>query len=128
MRSRSALSTGQFDLGINLFDTANNYGAGRSEAVLGQALAGRRQQVVISTKFATVFDEAANMVYFNRELDINGVTMGSLEGSLRRLGTDYLDMYLLHHGQYTIRESACGGRPSGRISWRGENPLLRLEH
>src|SRR4051812_26261606 len=74
------------DLGINLFDTANNYGAGHSEAVLGQALAGRRQQVVISTKFATVFDEAAHIVYFNRELDINRVTIReALEGSLRRL-------------------------------------------
>jgi len=91
------------DLGVNMFDTANNYGAGHSEEVLGRALSGHREQAVISTKFATVFDEAARLVYFDRELDINRTTLHeALEGSLRRLGTDYIDIYLLHHGEYDI--------------------------
>ncbi len=50
------------DLGINFFDTANVYGAGHSERILGRALAGRRSQVVIATKFNAVFDEATRQV------------------------------------------------------------------
>jgi aryl-alcohol dehydrogenase-like predicted oxidoreductase len=94
------------DLGVNLFDTANNYGAGHSEDVLGQALQERREGVIISTKFATVFDETARLVYLNRELDINRATLReALEGSLRRLRTDYIDIYLLHHGSYSTEQA-----------------------
>jgi aryl-alcohol dehydrogenase-like predicted oxidoreductase len=50
------------DLGITLFDTANVYGAGHSERVLGRALAGIRSRVVIATKFNAVFDEATRQV------------------------------------------------------------------
>src|SRR5689334_4435334 len=45
------------DLGISFFDTADVYGAGHSERVLGKALAGRRHRVVIATKFSSIFDE-----------------------------------------------------------------------
>jgi aryl-alcohol dehydrogenase-like predicted oxidoreductase len=94
------------DLGINLFDTANNYGAGHSEKVLGRALKGHREKVVISTKFATVFNEAEHKVYFDRELDINRESLTeAVEGSLRRLGTDYIDIYLLHNGQYDTEKA-----------------------
>ncbi len=106
MRSRFEAIHRALDLGINLFDTANNYGAGHSEKVLGRALAGRREQAVISTKFATVFDEATNVVYTDLELEINRTTLHeALEGSLRRLSTDYIDVYLLHHGQYDIEKA-----------------------
>src|SRR5512142_2875236 len=50
------------DLGITLFDTANVYGAGHSERVLGRALAGKRSKVVIATKFNAVFDEETRQV------------------------------------------------------------------
>ena len=50
------------DNGVNFFDTANVYGAGHSERVLGQALSGRRSQVVIATKFNAVFDETSRQV------------------------------------------------------------------
>jgi aryl-alcohol dehydrogenase-like predicted oxidoreductase len=50
------------ELGINFFDTANVYGAGHSERVLGKTLAGRRSEVVIATKFNALFDEAAREV------------------------------------------------------------------
>ena len=71
------------DLGINTFDTAEFYGGGRSEEVLGKALQGRRDSAVISTK---VWVE--NMT---REGLIR-----SCEGSLKRLGTDHIDLYLIH--------------------------------
>src|SRR5512140_1093329 len=50
------------DLGVTLFDTANVYGAGHSERVLGRALAGKRSQAVIATKFNGVFDETTRQV------------------------------------------------------------------
>ena len=47
------------DLGVTFFDTANVYGAGHSERIVGRALAGRRDEVVVATKFGNVFDEAS---------------------------------------------------------------------
>ncbi|WP_420117880.1 aldo/keto reductase [Micromonospora sp.] len=82
------------DLGVTLFDTASNYGAGHSERVLGRALAGRRDRAVIVTKFGNRSDEATR-----RALGVDAspaYAVASLEGSLRRLGTDHVDLYLLH--------------------------------
>jgi aryl-alcohol dehydrogenase-like predicted oxidoreductase len=88
------------ELGITFFDTANNYGAGRSERVLGQALAGRRDGVVIATKFGSIFDEQTRMHFDNRTLELTAAGIGeALEASLRRLQTDWVDLYLLHAGQ-----------------------------
>src|SRR4051794_2716064 len=56
------------DLGVNFFDTANAYGAGHSETVLGTALAGRRDQAVICSKFGVVIEEEAHLAYYNRDL------------------------------------------------------------
>jgi aryl-alcohol dehydrogenase-like predicted oxidoreductase len=89
------------ELGANFFDTANNYGAGRSERVLGRALRGRRDEVVIATKFGSVFDEATQTFYRDRKLEMSLDSIrGELEGSLRRLGTDHVGLYLLHDGSY----------------------------
>ncbi|MFE9193965.1 aldo/keto reductase [Micromonospora sp. NPDC007208] len=82
------------DLGVTLFDTASNYGAGHSERILGQALAGRRDSVVIATKFGNVSEETTR-----RALGTDAspaFAARSLEDSLRRLGTDYVDLYQLH--------------------------------
>jgi len=76
------------DLGINFFDTAANYGAGHSERILGRAIAGRRDEVVIATKFGHQVDEVASHV---RE---------DCEASLRRLGVDTIDLYLFHVADY----------------------------
>jgi aryl-alcohol dehydrogenase-like predicted oxidoreductase len=88
------------DLGVTLFDTAANYGAGRSERVLGAALKGRRGDVVIATKFGYDIDEANKAVIpygaAEEESDVPGHVRENLEDSLRRLGTDYVDVYLLH--------------------------------
>lgn len=82
------------DLGVTFFDTADAYGTGHSERVLGQALAGVRHQVVIATKFGHTYDEQ------RRELTGQDASPAYIrracEASLRRLQTDYIDLYQLH--------------------------------
>jgi aryl-alcohol dehydrogenase-like predicted oxidoreductase len=82
------------DRGVNFFDTANVYGAGHSERVLGRALSGRRPQAVIATKFNAVFDEATRKAT-GVDTSPEGIR-SALEDSLRRLGTDYIDLYQFH--------------------------------
>jgi aryl-alcohol dehydrogenase-like predicted oxidoreductase len=88
------------DLGANFFDTAANYGCGHSERLLGQALKGRRDQVVIATKFGYELDEANKNVnaygVSEEESDAAGHLQADLEASLQRLGMDYVDIYQLH--------------------------------
>ncbi len=79
------------DAGVNLFDTADVYSNGRSEEVLGKALEGRRDQVLISTKATFRLGHGPNDVGSSRYH-----LRRSIEGSLRRLGTDYVDIYHLH--------------------------------
>jgi aryl-alcohol dehydrogenase-like predicted oxidoreductase len=80
-----------FEAGVNLFDTADVYSDGHSEEVLGEALEGRRDQALISTKSAFRLGDGPNDVGSSRYH-----LRRSLEGSLRRLGTDYVDIYHLH--------------------------------
>ncbi|MFI6781899.1 aldo/keto reductase [Micromonospora sp. NPDC050276] len=82
------------DLGVTLFDTASNYGAGHSERILGKALAGRRDDVVIATKFGNVSEESTRRALGTDASPAFAVR--SLDDSLRRLGTDYVDLYQLH--------------------------------
>ncbi|HMB24898.1 MAG TPA: aldo/keto reductase, partial [Anaerolineales bacterium] len=88
------------ELGVNFFDTAANYGAGHSERVLGKAFKGRRDKVIIATKFGYHVDEAAKEVryYDDKEEESNVASRlrASLEASLQRLDTDYIDVYQLH--------------------------------
>ncbi|OAM89426.1 aldo/keto reductase [Termitidicoccus mucosus] len=79
------------EAGLNLFDSADIYSAGRAEEVLGQAIKGRRDQVLISTKGTFRAGDGPNDVGSSRHHLIRAV-----EGSLRRLGTDYIDLYQLH--------------------------------
>ena len=88
------------DLGVNFFDTAANYGAGHSETVLGRALDGRRAGVVIATKFGHIVNEQEKTVYGDPDLIIENVRT-DLENSLRRLQTDFIDIYQLHEGDYS---------------------------
>jgi aryl-alcohol dehydrogenase-like predicted oxidoreductase len=78
------------DLGCNFFDTAPGYGGGRSEELLGQALKSVRPDVVICTKFAHHAENGA----WNFEV---GAIRSTLEESLRRLQTDYVDVLLMHN-------------------------------
>jgi aryl-alcohol dehydrogenase-like predicted oxidoreductase len=93
-----AIHTG-IDAGITFFDTAANYGAGHSEMVLGRALQGRRTEVVIATKFGHIVNEEAKTVYGDDAQILKNVRM-DVEHSLRRLQTDYIDLYQLHAGDY----------------------------
>jgi aryl-alcohol dehydrogenase-like predicted oxidoreductase len=79
------------DLGINLFDTAEAYGAGASEEALGRALRGRRDEALISTKFGTGYPERPNFRDGRAER-----VRASIEASLQRLGTDHVDVYTVH--------------------------------
>jgi aryl-alcohol dehydrogenase-like predicted oxidoreductase len=82
------------DAGVTFFDTADCYGAGHSERVLAKALAGRFDEIVLATKFGNVFDEDKRE--FVRE-DISPEHIRqACEESLRRLGTDRIDLYQLH--------------------------------
>ncbi|MDF2644778.1 MAG: hypothetical protein K0Q73_583 [Paenibacillus sp.] len=78
--------------GINFFDTAAVYGLGHSEEVIGKALKGDRDKVVLATKCGLVWDE-------NQNISKNGTydsILREAEASLRRLGTDYIDLYQMH--------------------------------
>jgi aryl-alcohol dehydrogenase-like predicted oxidoreductase len=79
------------EAGVSLFDTADVYSNGRSEEVLGKALEGRRDSVLISTKATFRLGDGPNDVGSSRYH-----LRKSIEGSLRRLGTDYVDIYHLH--------------------------------
>lgn len=79
-------------LGINFFDTANTYSAGTSEEYLGRAIKNNvaRDKVVLASK-----------VYFNDGLLSKTAILREIEGSLKRLGTDYLDLYIIHRFDYS---------------------------
>ena len=80
------------DAGVNLFDTADVYSDGQSETILGAAIAGRRSQVILSTKLTLRAGEGANDVGASRHHLIEGT-----HKALERLGTDYIDLLQLHH-------------------------------
>ena len=82
-RDTDALVARALELGINFYDTAESYNGGASERALGVALAGQRPEILIGSKVSP--DNAER-----------GRLRQSLEASLERLGTDYLDLYMLH--------------------------------
>ena len=77
------------DIGVNFFNSAEAYGSGGAEVTLGKAIAGRRDQVIVATK-AYHWSEGKRTFFSKQNL------MTKAEGSLKRLGTDYIDFYLLH--------------------------------
>jgi aryl-alcohol dehydrogenase-like predicted oxidoreductase len=126
-----------FDAGVNFFDTANAYGGGQSEVILGKALQGRRREAVIATKVFNPMGPGPNDSGMSR-LHI----FQALEESLRRLGTDYVDLYYIHHvdtqtpleemlrafddlvRQGKVRYAAC----SNYEAWRMMEALWISEH
>lgn len=87
-RSREVVAA-CLDVGITFFDTADVYGGTRSEEFLGRALGGRRDRAVITTKFGMQIDP-------DRRGAKPAYVRAALEDSLRRLGTDHIDLYVLH--------------------------------
>lgn len=80
------------EAGVNLFDTADVYSSGASESTLGEALKGRRDQAIVSTKITLRAGDGPNDVGASRHHLVNGV-----DDALKRLGTDYIDLLQLHH-------------------------------
>lgn len=87
------------EMGVNLFDTADVYGTGHSEEVLGKAIKGNRHKVAIATKFGFTYNETTN--------EVNGTNVSkkyikeALKRSLTRLQTEYIDLYQCHVGDLT---------------------------
>ncbi len=79
------------EAGINFFDTANMYDEGRSEQITGRAFQGRRHDVVIASKVGMRLGEGPNRIGLNRK-----TIMEEIEGSLKRLQTDHVDVYYAH--------------------------------
>jgi aryl-alcohol dehydrogenase-like predicted oxidoreductase len=82
------------DAGINLVDTADTYGDGATEEIIGPALRGRRGDVVLATKFQNPVGDHNDP---NRQGNSRRWMMRAVEDSLRRLGTDWIDIYYIHH-------------------------------
>jgi len=81
------------ELGVTLLDTAEIYGPYTNEELLGKAIAGRREEAVIATKFGTILHRGDG----TRGIDGSAENVRlSIEGSLKRLGTDYIDIYYQH--------------------------------
>ena len=79
------------DMGINMIDTSNSYGDGYSEEYIGKALKGKRDRAVIATKVSSRVGEGPNQGGNSRQHIV-----AEVENSLRRLGTDYIDLYQIH--------------------------------
>lgn len=84
------------DLGVTFFDTADAYGAGHSERILGRALGKRRDEVVLATKWGNLFDERTRTAH-GQDASVE-YARAALTASLTRLGTDRVDLYQLHIG------------------------------
>lgn len=82
------------DLGVRLFDTADMYGCGHSERILGRALSGRSEAVTVVTKFGYHFDEISRQIV--GQLRLPDDLERACDASLRRLSRDTIDVYLLH--------------------------------
>jgi len=107
------------DAGINFFDTANIYQTGVSESHLGAALKGRRSKVVLASKVRGNMGPAPDQHGLSR-----AAILGAIEESLRRLQTDYLDIYYLHQPDYDapIEETLATMDElvrSGKVRWVG---------
>ena len=91
------------ELGVTFFDTADVYGAGHSERILGQALGADRGSVVIATKWGNTFDEQTRHTF---EPDATPRHVGqAARASLRRLGTDHIDLFQLHLNDLPVAQA-----------------------
>ncbi|MFC1988576.1 aldo/keto reductase [Chloroflexota bacterium] len=79
------------ELGVNFIDTAETYAEGRAEILIGKAIEGRRSQIIIATKFGQ-----PRSVGPDEQPGSRSHVLKAVEGSLKRLGTDYIDLYIIH--------------------------------
>jgi aryl-alcohol dehydrogenase-like predicted oxidoreductase len=109
------------DAGVTLFDTADIYGQGLSEEYIGRALEGRRDQVVLATKFGSEMDDRPEERRGNPDY-----IQWAVEGSLRRLRTDVIDVYQMHQPDpLTPIEETLGALndlvADGKVRWIGSS-------
>jgi len=114
------------DIGVNFFDTADVYGLGKSEELLGRALSRNRQDAVIATKFGVRYENGKSK-YDNSPDWI----AHSIEGSLKRLGTDYIDLYQIHYRDTTPLDEVIRCleklKESGKIRYIGVTNLKSVD-
>lgn len=108
-----------YNQGINVFDTANVYNQGESERIVGKALKGRREQIILATKVNGQMGENPNDKGLSRRNILSAV-----EASLKRLDTDYIDLYYMHAPDYSTDleeslETMTGLVKSGMIRYIG---------
>ena len=110
------------EAGINFIDTADVYSAGESEEIVGKALRDRRDQVVVATKFFAPMGKDPNMHGGSRRWIFQEV-----ENSLRRLGTDYIDLYQIHRpDDHADIDETLGALERPRAP--GQDPVSRALH
>jgi len=90
------------DMGINFLDTAQAYGCGHSEAIIGRAIMGRRDKVILATKFGKLIDEKRRQV-LGSSIAADDIR-ASCEESLNRFGTDYIDLFQWHESSGSIED------------------------
>src|SRR3954462_15361532 len=111
------------DAGISFVDTADVYSQGESEVIVGKALQGRRDDVVLATKFFMPFDDDPNHRGASRRW-----IMTAVENSLRRLGTDHIAPYQIHRGDPAVDlDEPLGALPdlvrAGKVRYIGHSPF-----
>jgi aryl-alcohol dehydrogenase-like predicted oxidoreductase len=133
------------ELGVTFFDTADIYGAGHSERVLGRAVAGHRDELVIASKWGNVFDEDAKARTGQNQTPEYMRT--AIRATLTRLNTDYLDLYQLHNepsvekaealadtAEDLVREGLIRGyawstdNPERAAAWVGRPHYVAVQH
>ena len=108
-----------FENGINVFDTANAYTGGESEKIVGKGIKGRRDKIILATKAGNRVGEDINCIGLGRRHLIS-----ALDASLKRLDTDYVDIYYMHTPDYDTPleeslETMSGFVKSGKVRYVG---------
>lgn len=106
------------EMGASLIDTADAYGTGHSEEVIGRALSGgRRGDAIIATKFGYTYDRAARALV---STDVSpDYIQGACAASLQRLRTDYIDLYQIHVGELSHHEADAAGETLEKLVEEG---------
>ncbi|WOS62143.1 aldo/keto reductase [Sinorhizobium fredii] len=105
------------EMGASLIDTADAYGTGHSEEVIGRALSGRRGDAIIATKFGYTYDRAARALV---STDVSPAYIReALAASLQRLGTDYVDLYQIHVGALSGDQADSAGETLEKLVEEG---------
>ncbi|WP_037470302.1 aldo/keto reductase [Sinorhizobium fredii] len=105
------------EMGASLIDTADAYGTGHSEEVIGRALSGRRGDAIIATKFGYTYDRAARALV---STDVSPAYIReACAASLQRLGTDYIDLYQIHVGELSGDQPDSAGETLEKLVEEG---------